>query len=139
VSLSVRLSVHEGISGTTHAIFTNFLRMLPVSVAQSSCGILTIGHITYRQEGVFFPLTMHYNALAARGIIRSPITLCSTRDHSVAAAVAENGIGREGGDGSAQAKCNLRLRCLYLEPDCFSTFDLFKYSFMSTSPPVNII
>jgi len=44
---------------------------------------------------------MHYNALAAKGIIRSPITSCSTRDHSVAAAFAENRIGREGGDGTA--------------------------------------
>jgi len=45
---------------------------------------------------------MHYNALAAKGIIRSPMTSCSTRDHSVAAAFAENGIGREWCDGNAQ-------------------------------------
>jgi len=45
---------------------------------------------------------MHYNALAAKGIIRSPITSCSTRDHSVDAAFAGNGIGREWGNGSAQ-------------------------------------
>jgi len=37
--------------------------------------------------------------LAAKGIIRSPITSCSTRDHSVAAAFAENVIGREGVTG----------------------------------------
>ena len=42
------------------------------------------------------------NALAAKGIIRSPITSCSTRDHSFASAFAEHGIGREGGDGSVQ-------------------------------------
>ena len=45
---------------------------------------------------------MHYNALAAKGIIRSPIMSRSTRNHSVAAEFAENGSGREGGDGSAQ-------------------------------------
>ena len=48
------------------------------------------------------PLTMHCNALAAKGIIRSPVTSCSRRDHSVAATFAANGIGQEGGDGSAQ-------------------------------------
>jgi len=38
---------------------------------------------------------MQYNALAAKAIIRSPITSCSTRDHSVAAAFAENRIGQK--------------------------------------------
>jgi len=47
---------------------------------------------------------MHYNALVAEGIIRSPITSCSTRDHSVAAAFSENGIGQEGAVGSAQRR-----------------------------------
>jgi len=53
------------ISGTTHAIFTKFLCMLPMcvvpmSVARSSSDMLTIGCIAYRQDGVFFPLKMHY-------------------------------------------------------------------------------
>jgi len=47
----VCLSVHEDISGTTHAIFTNFLCLLPVCVARSSSGMLTIGRIAYWQEG----------------------------------------------------------------------------------------
>ena len=57
---------------------------------------------------------MHYNAFAAKGIIRSPITSCSTRDHSVVAAVAENAIGREGGDGSAQRRRSVIYDCLVL-------------------------
>jgi len=36
----------------------------------------------------------------------------STRDHSVAAAFAENGIGREGGDGSAQRGRSVIYDCL---------------------------
>jgi len=52
------LSVHEDISGTTRAVFTNFLCMLPMSVARSS-DMFTIGCITYRREGVFFPLMLH--------------------------------------------------------------------------------
>ena len=49
------LSVQQDISGATHAIFTKFLCMLPMSVARSSSGMFTIGHIAYRQEGIFFP------------------------------------------------------------------------------------
>jgi len=41
----VCLSVREDISGTTSAIFTNFLCMLPMSVARSSSGMLTIGRM----------------------------------------------------------------------------------------------
>ena len=48
----VCLSVREDISGTTYAIFTKFLCMLPMSMAQSSSGMLTIGRIAYQQEGV---------------------------------------------------------------------------------------
>jgi len=76
--------------------------MLPVSVPQSSSGTFTIGCIANRWEGIFSPLTMQYNTLAAKWFIQSPITSCSTRDHTVAAAFTENGIGWEGGDGSAQ-------------------------------------
>ena len=50
MSMSVCLSVREDISGTTcSAIFT--MCMLPMSVAQSSCGMLRIGCVTYRREG----------------------------------------------------------------------------------------
>ena len=52
VCLSVCLFVHEDISGTTRAIFTNFLCVLPMSVARSSSGTLVIGRIAYRREGV---------------------------------------------------------------------------------------
>jgi len=43
--------------------------MLPMAVAPScsGSGMLTIGRIAYRREGIFSPLTMHYNALAAKG------------------------------------------------------------------------
>jgi len=44
---SVCPSVRQDISGTTHAIFTKYLCMLPVSVARSSSGMLTIGRIAY--------------------------------------------------------------------------------------------
>jgi len=47
----VCLSVLEDISGTTRAIFTNFLCMLPLSMARSYSGMLTIGRITCRREG----------------------------------------------------------------------------------------
>jgi len=52
----VCLSVQQDISGTMHTIFIKFLRMLPMSVAQSSSGMLMIGSIAYRREGVFFPI-----------------------------------------------------------------------------------
>jgi len=44
------LSVREDISGTTRAIFTKFLCMLPMSVARFFSGMLTIGRIAYRRE-----------------------------------------------------------------------------------------
>jgi len=43
--------------------------MLPMSVAWSSSGMFTTGRIAYRLKGIFFPIEMHYNALAAKGII----------------------------------------------------------------------
>jgi len=54
MSASVCLSVRQDTSGTTRAIFTNFLCMLSVSVARSSSGTFTIGRIAYRREGIFF-------------------------------------------------------------------------------------
>jgi len=49
VCLSV--SVREDISGTTLAIFTKVLCMLPMSEVRSFSGTLTIGRIAYRREG----------------------------------------------------------------------------------------
>jgi len=54
MSLCVCLSVclFGRISPEPHARYLpNFLRMLPMSVARSSCGILTIGRIACRREG----------------------------------------------------------------------------------------
>jgi len=50
VCLCVCLSART-FSGTTRAIFTEFLCMLPMSVARSSIGTLTIGRIACRREG----------------------------------------------------------------------------------------
>jgi len=92
-----------------------FLCMLPISVARSSSGMFTIGRIACRREGIFFPTdNAYYNGLAAKGIIRSSLTSCSTRDHSVAAAFAENEIDREGGDGSAQHGRSVIYDCLVM-------------------------
>jgi len=52
VCVSVCPSLREDISGTTRAIFTIFLCMLPVSVARSSSGMLTTGRIACRREGI---------------------------------------------------------------------------------------
>jgi len=62
VHLWVCLSVRKDISGTTREIFTNFLCMLPKNVWLSPPDTLTIGHIAYCREGVFFPIE---NALSA--------------------------------------------------------------------------
>ena len=62
VCLCVCLSIRQDISGTTPAIFTQFLCILPVSVARSSSDTFTKGRIAYRREGVFFPTE---NALSA--------------------------------------------------------------------------
>jgi len=51
VCLRVCLSVREDMSGTTRAIFTNVLCMLPMSVPRYSFGTLTIGRIAYWREG----------------------------------------------------------------------------------------
>jgi len=48
--LSACLSVRQDISGTARAIFTNFLCTLPMAVARSFSGTLTIGRIAYRRE-----------------------------------------------------------------------------------------
>ena len=55
---------------------------------------------------------MHFNTFAAKGVIQLPVTSCSRRDLSVAAALAANGIGREEGDGSAQRGRSVICGCL---------------------------
>jgi len=55
VCLWVCLSVCQDISGTTRAIFTKFLYMLPASVAGSSSDMFTIGRIACRQDRGFLP------------------------------------------------------------------------------------
>jgi len=52
------------------------------------------------------------DAFAAKGTIQLPIMSCSRRDHSVTAAFAANGIGQEGGDGSAQCGRSVIYDCL---------------------------
>jgi len=54
--LYVCLSVRYDIFGTTRAIFAEILCVLPMSVAPSSSGMLTIGRIAYRREGIFCPI-----------------------------------------------------------------------------------
>jgi len=98
VCLSVYLSVRQDISGITSTIFTIFLCMLPMDVAQSSRRV-TKSQGKGQFWGFSYPLTVHCNKFAAKGIIWSPITLCSRRDHSVTAAFVANGIGQEGVNG----------------------------------------
>ena len=84
------------------------------------CGSVLLRHVDDRlhrlsREGVFFPpLKMHYNALAAKVTIRLAVTPCSTRNHSVAAEFAENGISRKGGDGCTQRGRIVIYDCLVL-------------------------
>jgi len=70
MSVCVCLSAREHISGTTRAIFTKFLCMLPMAVARSSSGRVT----KFQEEAavlrVFPPLAMHCNALAANNIMQ---------------------------------------------------------------------
>jgi len=74
--------------------------------------VLYLGYQIPRGEGSFWGCPGHSKALTifaaavaaaldAKRIIQSPITSCSRRGHSVAAAFAANGIGREWDDGSA--------------------------------------
>jgi len=55
IYLCVCLSVCQDISGTTHAIFTNFLCMLPVAVTRSSSSKVTKFEEEGAVLGVFFP------------------------------------------------------------------------------------
>ena len=77
ICLSVCLS--DSLSPEPHArSLPNFLCMLRMSVDQFSSGMLMIGRIAYRGEGVFFPID---NALER--------TRCK-RDHSIASNVMQH-------------------------------------------------
>ena len=52
VCLSVCLSVREDISGTARATFTDFCACCLCPWLGTSAGMLTIGRIAYRREGV---------------------------------------------------------------------------------------
>ena len=108
----VCLSVREDISGTTRAILPIFVHVACVRGSVFLRHVYDRPHRLSPGRDLSSPLTVHCNALAAKGIIRSPITSCSTRDHSVVATFAENGIGREGGDGSAQRGRSVIYYCL---------------------------
>jgi len=108
--VSVCLPVREHISGTVHAIFTNF------SVhAAYGCGsvLLWQGDEIPRRRGNFWgcsgrskALTIFTAAIAAafapRMIIQSPITSCSRRDHSVRQASANRNP-----ENSERRRCGL--------------------------------
>ena len=110
-----------------------FLCMLPMAVARSSSGRVTKSQTEGAVLGVF-PLTMHCNAFAAKRIIRSPITSCSRRDHSVAAAFAANGIGRAGGDGNAQRGRSVIYDCLVFH--CNDVYVLYRFGDIVTSSEI---
>jgi len=67
----VSLAVREHISGATHAIFTNFLRMLHMAVAGSSSGRVTKsqGEEQFCMGFSSPMLDNACNAFAAKGII----------------------------------------------------------------------
>ena len=104
VCLSVCLSVCPPGYLRNH---THDLYHFSVHAAYGRGSVLWQGDEITRGRGSFggfsYSLTMHCNTFAAKGIIRSPITLCSRRDHSVTAAFVANGIGQEGGNGSTSA------------------------------------
>ena len=56
----VSLSDRTDISGTTRAIVTKYLCILPVCVAQSLSDMFMMGRIAYRREEVFFPTDNAY-------------------------------------------------------------------------------
>jgi len=115
--MCVCLSVREDVSGTTRAIFTNFSVHVPYGR----------GSVLLRQDdeiprgrgilGIFWPFKNIRNLRRSRrcrirckGIIQSPITPCSRRDHSVCQTSASGKILSAGnvayrpgrGDGSTQ-------------------------------------
>jgi len=114
-----------------HPVFINFFH-LPRSIASSLFKLLawqffaqplSMSSLVFLSVWSPPPLIPYISSpnrcllFAAKGIIRSPITSCSTRDHSIAAMFAENGIGREEGDGSAQRGQSIIYDCLVFH--CF--------------------
>ena len=101
VCASVCLSASISLEPCTRSL-SNFLCMLPMAMTRSSSIRVTKSHLEEALLGFSAPLTMHCNAIMS----------CSRRDHSVAAAFAANGIGWEGGDGSAQCRQSVIYDCL---------------------------
>jgi len=66
------------ISGTSHAIFTNFLCILPVSVPRSSSNMFAIGRIAYRRNRFSSPLKMHYRPGKGDGSAQCGQSMLST-------------------------------------------------------------
>ena len=87
ISVCVCLSVREHISGNAWSL-PIFLSMLPMAVAQSSCGRGrnpkgrgSFGCLGHPKALAIFAAAITA-AFAAKGIIQSPITPCCRRDHS---------------------------------------------------------
>jgi len=106
--MSVCLSVCP--PGTTRTIFTSFSVHVAYGRGSSSGRVMKWGFSS--------PLIMHCNTFAAKGIIRSPVTSCSRRDHSVTAAFTASGIDQEDGDGSAQCRRSVIYNCLVMFCNC---------------------
>jgi len=112
IVMSASVCLSKRISLEPHArSLPNFLCSLPMSVAQSSSSMFTIGRIAYLREGIFFPIdNVQWRA-------------CCKRDHSIAQSChAAQGIiplllhslkmgsaGKGWRECTAWAKCNLRL------------------------------
>jgi len=80
----VSVCLYEGVSPEPDArSLPHVLCMLPMAVAGSYSGRMTKSQGESAILGVSSPLTMHCNAFAPKGIIQSPITSRSRRDHSV--------------------------------------------------------
>jgi len=120
ICLSVCASDCQHIYGTTCTIFTNF--SVHVAYVRGSVLLWQADEIP-RARGILgfsSPLTMHYNAFAAKAIIQSPIMSCSRRYYSIAAAFTAKGIiqyrpGRGWWEHTVWAKCDLLLPCFLLK------------------------
>ena len=105
--------------------------MLPISVARSSSGIFTIGHITCRREGVFFPIKnallhhivqMHHKVQKFSSGTGSPGWSQKKGRKTVVVLCGENALSaRKGGDESAQCgRSMLRMIALFVTVNVMS-------------------
>ena len=120
VCVSVCLSVHEDISGTTRAVFTNF----SVHVAYGRASVLLRqGWRNPKRNGQFWgfpPLTMICNAFAAKGIIQLPITSFGRRDHSLCQASANKNP-----ENSERMRCGLSVGKRWWECRARAKYDIY--------------